>query len=89
MKLALPNHAKISNFGGADFSENACKGNYSKLFPALTSFFQKNRIGMLPLDQDPTARDARIGDDPQNGGAIVAGNGGGRSRAHLGLLEVA
>ena len=55
-------------------------------FQHFAVFFQKNRIGMLPLDQDPTARDARIGDDPQNGGAVVAGDGGGRSRAHLGLL---
>ena len=30
--IFLTNHAKISNFGGADFSENACKVGYSIRF---------------------------------------------------------
>ena len=53
------------------------------VFVTLSSFL-KNQTGKLPSDHDPTARDARIGDDPQNGGAVGAGDGGGRSRAHLG-----
>ena len=51
--------------------------------------FQKIRIGVLPLDLDPTAQDARIGDDAKTGDATVRPATGGDSSGSPRAREMA
>ena len=81
MKLALSNHANISNFDGADFPEFACKCGYSKLFSGLSSFSQIFKIGggePWPLINRSTAHSRPRPPDGREIGEREGGSGSGR-----------
>ena len=92
MILAVSNHMKFIIFGAVDSSEFACKGSYSKLFPALSSFqkFQTERelTGTVDLAIDgprPSSSSRRA----ENVGERESGRGATcRRRASAGRLGV-